>query len=328
MRRREFLGVLGGATAAWPLAVLAQEQIRRVGVLLQYDQSNPEASAWVEGMREELRSLGWIEGRNLVMEFRWAGTDVKIMQQFAKELVALKPDVIHSSGTPTTHALKRETSTIPIIFGNLVDPIGSGFVQSLAKPGGNITGFVNLEASITGKYLELLREIAPNIKKVAIFYNPDTAPYREVYLVPFRAAASTLGIEPLETPIRSVAELETVMAAKANEPNFGMIAMPDGFNTANARELAALALRYRIPTIYTPRSAARAGGLISYGNDIADNYRRSAGYISRVLRGEKPRDLPVQFPVKFLLVINIKTAKLVGLEVPQFLQQRADEVIE
>jgi putative ABC transport system substrate-binding protein len=329
MRRREFIALLIGASAlASPRVVVAQGRVRRIGVLMAYAQDNAEGQGYIAAFRDEFQKLGWFEGRNIQIEFRWGATDTAVMRHFAKELVALKPDLIFSSSSPTTRALIRETRAIPIVFGNLVDPIGQGFVASLSKPGGNITGFVNLEASISGKHLELLKEIAPHLTKVAMFYNPATAPYHQIYLVPFKAAATARNVQPLETPFRDLAELEAIMAANAREPNVGQIAMPHGFITANEREIAAMAARHRLPTIYALRGAPAAGGLISYGNDIADNYRRAASYVSRILKGEKPSDLPVQFPVKFHLAINLKAAKALGLDVPLFLQQRADEVIE
>ena len=198
----------------------------------------------------------------------------------------------------------------------------------MSRPGGNITGFVNLEPSITGKYLELLKEIAPRIARVAIFYNPATAPYHDIYLKPFKTAAESLGVRPIVAPVRDLAELETVMATQAREPNGGLISMPDGFASANYKEIAALAARYRVPVVYANLATARAGGLLAYSNDIGDNYRRAAAYVDRIFKGEKPSNLPVQFPVEFELVINLKTAKALGLDVPLLLQQRADEVIE
>jgi putative ABC transport system substrate-binding protein len=329
MRRRDFITLLGGGAAlAMPHVARSQDGARRIGVLMAYAEDNAEGQGYVAAFRDQLQKLGWFEGRNIQIDFRWGATDTAVMRRFATELVALKPDLIFSSSSPTTRALMRETRTIPIVFGNLVDPIGQGFVASLSKPGGNITGFVNLEASISGKYLELLKEIAPRLTKVAIFYNPATAPYHQIYLVPFKAAATAHSVQPLETPYRDLAELEAIMAANAREPIVGQIAMPDGFATANLREIAAMAARHRLPTIYSHRGAPAAGGLISYGNDITDNYRRAATYVNRILRGEKPSDLPVQFPVEFHLAINLKAAKALGLDVPLQLQQRADEVIE
>ena len=328
MKRRELITLIGGAAVAWPLAARAQERMRRLAALMQYTEDNPQGQRWLAALRDDLQKLGWIEGRNLHIDYRWGGTDVNLLQKLAKEIVAAKPDVILSSSSSPTQILKQETSTIPIIFGNIVDPVGQGLVASMARPGGNITGFVNLEPSVTGKYLELLKEIAPRVSRVAIFYNPATAPYHEIYLKPLKAAAASLGIAPIAAPVRDLAELESVMAAQAREPDHGLIAMPDGFNASNYQEIVALAARYKLPTVYSDLVTARAGGLLAYGNDIADNYRRAAVYVDRILKGEKPADLPVQFPVKFELVINLKTAKALGLEAPLYLQQLADEVIE
>jgi putative ABC transport system substrate-binding protein len=327
MRRREFITLLGGA-AAWPRVARAQERMRRLAVLLQYTEDNAEAQRWVAALRDGLQKAGWIEGRNLRIDYRWSGTDMNLLQRFAKEIVATKPDVIFTGSSPTTRILKQETRTIPIVFGNLVDPVGQGFVASLSRPGGNVTGFVNLEASVTGKYLELLKEIAPRVSRVGIFYNPPMAPYHKIYLEPFNAAAAALGIEPIVAPVRDVAELETVMATLAREPNSGLVSMPSGFEVVNFKEIVALAGRYRLPVVYSTLAPARAGGLLAYSNDISDNYHRAAAYVDRILKGEKPSDLPVQFPVKFELVVNLKAAKALGLDVPPLLEQRADEVIE
>ena len=326
---REFISLLGAA-GAWPLAAGAQQtvQVRRIGVLMAFAESNPTAQAWLAAFRDGLAKLGWTEGRNLRVDYRWATTDAKLIEQSAKDLVALAPDLILSSSSPTTAALQQQTRTIPIIFAIVTDPVGQGFVASLAKPGGNITGFINLEASITGKYLELLKEIAPRVARVAIYFNPITAPYSDTYLQPFKAAAASFGVEPIVAPVRDMTDLEAVVAAFAREPNGGLIAMPDGFSTAHRVEVTSLAARYGLPAVYAVRQFSEVGGLMSYGSDTTDNYRRAATYVDRILRGEKPGDLPAQFPVKFELVINLKTAKALGLEVPLFLQQRADEVIE
>jgi putative ABC transport system substrate-binding protein len=329
VRRRQFITLLGGA-AGWPLAARAQqpERMRRIGVLMQYTEDNAEAQGMVAAFREGLRKAGWIEGRNLHVDYRWGGTDMNLLQRFAKEIVTAKPDVIFTGGSPTTRMLKQETSAIPIIFGNAVDPVGQGFIASMSRPAGNVTGFVNLEASVTGKYLELLKEIAPRVSRAAIFYNPPTAPYHKIYLEPFNAAAAALGIEPIVAPVRDVGELETVMATLARVPNSGLVSMPSGWEGANSKEIVELAARYRLPVVYSTLAAARVGGLLAYSNDISDNYRRAAAYVDRILKGEKPADLPAQFSVKFELVINLKTAKTLGLDVPLQLQQLADEVIE
>jgi putative tryptophan/tyrosine transport system substrate-binding protein len=327
IRRRELIATLAGA-AAWPLAARAQERMRHLALLMQYTEDNTEGQRLVAAFREGLRKAGWVEGRNLRIDYRWGATDMNLLQRFAKEIVAAKPDLIFTSGSPTTQMLQQETRTIPIVFGNLVDPVGQGFVASLARPGGNITGFVNLEASITGKYVELLREIAPAVARIAIFYNPATAPYHEIYIKPFETAAASLGVMPIVASVRDLVELESVMATQAREPNSGLISMPSGFESGNYQEIVALAARYRLPAVYSNLVTARAGGLLAYSNDVTDNYYRAAAYVDRILKGEKPADLPVQFPVKFELVVNLKTAKALGLDVPLLLQQRADEVIE
>jgi putative tryptophan/tyrosine transport system substrate-binding protein len=328
MKRRAFITLLGGA-AGWPLAARAQsDRVRRIGVLMAYAESDPEGQAWVAAFREGLQKLGWTENTNVRIDYRWATAEVAQIRQQAKELVAQQPELILSSGSPTTLALVQQTRTLPIVFANLVDPIGQGFVASMSKPGGNVTGFANLEGSIIGKYLELLKEIAPRVTKVALFYNPETATFAHIYLDRFKVAAETLGVKTTTPQFRTMAELETIMAAQAREPNGGLIAMPDGFNTANRVPITSLAARYRLPAIYPTRPFADAGGLMSYGNVISDNYRRAASYVDRILKGERPSELPVQFPVKFELVVNLKTARALGLDVPLFLQQRADEVIE
>jgi putative ABC transport system substrate-binding protein len=328
MRRRDFIGLVGGVALAVPPVARAQGSVRRVGALLQYEENNPESKLWLSAFREGFQKLGWSEGRNVRFDYRWAGMDQAAMKQFAKELGAAKPDLILSSSSLTTRILKDETSTIPVLFLNIVDPVGQGLVASLPRPAGNITGFVNLEPSVSGKYVELLREIAPQLKRIAIFYNPTTAPYYEIYLQPFKAAAASFGIEAVALPVHDLAELNSVLAAQAQKPGTGLIAMPDGFNTANAKQIAAIMARHKLPNVSSALGSARQGGLLSYGNDIADNYRRAASYADRILKGERPGDLPVQFPVKFQMVINLKTAKALGLDVPLFLQQQADEVIE
>jgi putative tryptophan/tyrosine transport system substrate-binding protein len=327
MRRREFITLLGGAVVTLPLAALAQGGIRRISALMQAEE-NPQYRSWIAAFQDGLQKLGWIEGRNLRSDYRWAGMDEAAIRRIAKEIVTSKPDLILSSSSLPTRILKAEVETIPVIFANIVDPVGQGIVASLARPGGNITGFINLEASVSGKYVELLKEIAPRVVRVVIVYNPTTAPYFEFYLKPFKAAAATLGIEPVAAAVRDLAELNSVLAAQAQQPNTGLIAMPDGFTTSNAREIAALALRYKLPSVSSALISARQGGLLSYGNDIADNYRRAAAYVDRIFKGEKASELPVQFPVKFQMILNLKTAKALDLDVPLLFQQRADEVIE
>jgi ABC-type uncharacterized transport system substrate-binding protein len=254
--------------------------------------------------------------------------DAESIQQFAKELVALQPELIVSANTPTTAALLQQTRTIPIVFVNVTDPIGSGFVASLSQPGGNITGFITMEPTMSGKWLELLKEIAPRVTRVALLVNPATATYAEYYLNPFKAAAASFGVEAIAAPVHDTSDLETVVAAQARVPNGGLIVLPDSFLNAHREAITSLAARYRLPAVYTSRIFTDTGGLLSYGNDLVDNYRRTASYVDRILEGEQPSVLPVQTPVKFELVINLKTAKALGLDVPLLLQQRADEVIE
>jgi putative ABC transport system substrate-binding protein len=330
LRRRQFITLLGGAAAAWPLAARAQqaERMRLIGVLMAYAESDPEGQAWVAAFRERLQKLGWAEGRNIRIATRWATPDLEAMQRFAKELVALQPDLILSQSTPTTAALLQHTRTIPIIFANIADPVGSGFVASFPRPGGNATGFVLFEPTMAGKWLELLKEIAPRVNRVAFLFNPATATYFEYYTNPFKAAAASFGVEAIAAPVHDRSELESAFAAQAREPNGSLIVLPDSFLNAHSVEITSLAARYRLPAVYPYRLYIKVGGLLSYGNDVFDNYRRAAGYVDRILKGEKPGELPVQAPVKFELVLNLKTAKALGLDLPASVLARADEVIE
>jgi putative ABC transport system substrate-binding protein len=330
MQRREFISLLGGAAAAWPLAAGAQQpdRMRRIGVLMVYAENDSEAQAWVAAFREGLQKLGWTEGRNIRIDTRWAAADAEAMQRFAQELVALQPDLILSQVTLTTAALLQQTRTIPIVFAMVADPVDSGFVASLSRPGGNATGFASNEGSLSGKWLELLKEIAPRVNRVAFLFNPATAPFAEYYLNPFKAAAASFAVEAIAAPVHDTSELESVVAAQAREPNGGLIIMPDAFTNVHRAEITSLAARYRLPAVYPYRFFTEIGGLLSYGFDRLDNFRRAATYADRILKGAKPSELPVQLPVKFELVINLKTAKALGLDVPLHLQQRADEVIE
>jgi putative ABC transport system substrate-binding protein len=331
MRRREFITLLGGAGAAWPLAARAQqpERMRRIGVLMGSAESDRDAQAWYMAFREGLQKLGWLDGRNTQIDTRWATPDnAESMRRFAIELVALQPDVLLSSTTPTTTALLQQTHTIPIVFAIVADPIGSGFVANFARPGGNITGFIFTEPTMAGKWLELLKEIAPRVARVAMVFNPTSATYAEYWLRPFKATAPSVGVEAMAAPVHDKSELEAVIAAQAREPNNGLIAMPDSFTDAHRGEITSLAARYRLPAVYPFRHFAEAGGLLSYGVDRTDNFRRAATYVDRVLKGENAAELPVQAPIKFELVVNLKAAKVIGLDVPLQLQQLADEIIE
>jgi putative tryptophan/tyrosine transport system substrate-binding protein len=330
MERREFVALLGGA-AAWPLAARAQQpdRVRRIGVLMGYPENDSEAQAYIAAFRDGLRKLGWIEDRNIRIDTRWTTPgDADSIQRFAKELVALQPDLILSNTTPTTVALLQQTRTIPIILAMVADPLGSGFVASFPKPGGNVTGFATIEGSLGGKWMELLREIAPRVDRAALLFNPATAPFVEYYLKPFNAAAASFGVEAITAPVLDMSGLESVIAALAREPNGGLIVLNEDFTIAHRTEIISLAARYRLPAIYPYRFFTELGGLMSYGVDLSDNFRRAAPYADRILKGEKPAELPVQAPAKYVLTINLKTAKSLGLDVPWFLQQRADEVIE
>jgi len=330
MRRREFIvTLLGGAAAAGPLAVRAQERtrVRRIGALMSFAESDQEGQARFAAFRESLRSLGWIEGRNIVVEVRWA-TSAEPIREFAKELVALQPDLILSATTPTTTSLRQQTLTIPLVFANVSDPVGSGFVASLSRPGGNTTGFINLEDSMAGKWLELLKEIAPQATEIAFVFNPTTAPYAEYYLNPFKTAARSLGVEASPMPVSNSSSLESAIAGQARDLKGGLIVMPDSFTTGHSSQIISLADRYRVPAIYPYRFFAELGGLLSYGIDQLDNFRRAATYVDRILKGARPSELPVQVPVKFELVINLKTAKALGVTISPSLLARANAVIE
>ena len=329
MQRRQFIALLGGATT-WPLAARAQqpERMRRIGVLMGYAESDRQGQANVAAFRMGLQKLGWTEGRNVAIEYRWAAAEADLVQRFAKELVALQPDLILTQNTPITAAVLQQTRTIPIIFANVSDPVGSGFVAGLPRPGGNVTGLIDIDASMAGKWLGLLKEVAPRVARVAFLFNPATAPFAEYYVTPLKAAAASFAVEAIAAPVRDTSELESVVAGHAREPDGGLIVMPEAFMNVHRAEVTSLAAHYRLPAVYPRRFFAEVGGLLSYGNDQSDNFRRTATYADRILHGAKPNELPVEQPTKFELVINLKTAKALGLTVPVHLQQIADEVIE
>jgi len=329
VKRRDFIKLLGGA-AAWPLAARAQQpdRVRRIGVLMAFAESDREAQSWVAAFREELSKLGWTGGRNIEIDTRWATADVESMQRFAKELVALQSDLILTSSTPATAAMLQQTRAIPIIFVWVADPVGSGFVASLPRPGGNVTGFTPIEGSLGGKWVELLKEIAPRVARVILVFNPAMATFVESYLNPFRAAAASLGVDAILAPVHDMSELESVIAAQARESNGGLVVIPDAFTIGHRAEITLLAARYRVPAVYWSRFFADVGGLLSYGVNPLSEFRRAASYADRILKGDKPADLPVQAPTKFELVINLKTAGTLGLTVPPSLIATADEVIE
>jgi putative tryptophan/tyrosine transport system substrate-binding protein len=330
MRRREFVSLVGGAMAAWPLAARAQQgdQVRRIGVLNLLGETDPEAQAWDTAFRKRLVELGWIDGRNVRIDYRWGAGNLDRLQMFAKELIALNPDVLVAITTPGTAALQRETKTIPIVFAIVSDPIGSGFVASLANPGGNITGFINIEGSLSGKWLELMHEVAPSVARVGIIYNPSTAPYAQYYVDTFRSAAAAIAVAPIEAPVHSAAEAEAFVTKLGGETGSGLVVIPDTSMVVYRQSIISLADRYLLPTIYPFRFFVADGGLMSYGIDLTDLLRGAANYVDRILRGAKPNELAVQLPTKFELVVNLKTAKALGISFPQAVIARADDVIE
>jgi putative ABC transport system substrate-binding protein len=328
MNRREFLTLLGGA-AAWPLAALAQQdgRVRRIGWLNSGDENDPRAKTQVFAFIQALADLGWTDGRNWRMALRWGGGDANRIRALAHELVGLQPDIILASGTPAALALQQETRTIPIVFAAGADPVASGIVAGLNQPGGNTTGFAAREASLGGKWLELLSEIAPGLKRAAIMFNPDLAPV-SVYMPSFETAARSLKVAPITAPVHSDVEIETAIIALGRDPGGGLVVNSDAWTGLHRASIISAAAHNNVPAVYMVSVFARDGGLLSYGVDLGDISRRAATYVDRILRGEKPGDLPVQFPTKFEMVVNLKTAKALGLAVPPSIMLRADEVIE
>ncbi len=333
MRRREFITLLGGAAATspilWPLAARAQQptRMRRIGVLEGLAEDTEAAQARRPVFRQALERLGWSEGRNVRIDYRFAAGIADQYQPLAKELLALQPDVMLATTTPAVAALQRESRAVPIVFYGVSDPIGSGFIASLARPGGNITGLLNIEASITGKWLAMLKEIAPRLARVAFMANPKTTPY-DYFLRAAEAAAPSLAIELVPSRVETAADIERAIESFARVPNGGLLVVPDTNNTVHLDLIIALAARHRLPAVYVNRQFVAAGGLMSYGLDNVDTVRQAASYVDRILRGDKPADLPVQAPVKYQTVLNLKTAKALGLTVPDLMIVRADEVIE
>jgi ABC-type uncharacterized transport system substrate-binding protein len=329
VKRREFITLLGGAAVAWPLAARAQqpERMRRVGVLMGIA-NDAEGQARVAALRDGLTDLGWIEGRNIEVEYRWAAGQPELIRRYAAELVAIRPDVIMSNTFASVAVLKNETRDIPVVFVMVSDPVRMGLVESMARPGGNVTGFTPFEPSLGGKWVELLKEIMPTVTGAAILVNPETAPNASSFLQFAEAAGSTLGISTIPTRVRAEADIERSIAALEQQSGTGLIIVPDAFAAARYRLIVTATTRHRIPLIAPFHYFMTAGGLASYGPNARGEHRRAAAYIDRILRGEKPSELPVQAPVKFELVINLKTAKALGFEVPPTLLARADEVIE
>jgi putative tryptophan/tyrosine transport system substrate-binding protein len=329
VKRRTFIAGLAGA-AAWPVMARAQQgdRVRRIGVHMPFDENDPLAKARISAFTQALMDLGWIDGRNVRMHLRWGGGDANRMAALAQELVGLQPDIIMTGSTAATAALQRETQTIPIVGVNFGDPVATGHVAALNRPGGNITGFVNYEAGMGGKWLELLSEIAPGLKRAAIMFNPDVNPVAVYFMPAFETAARSLKVAPIIAPVHSDVEIETAITALGREPGGGLVVMADNFVIAHRVPIILAAARNNVPTVYPLSDFARDGGVLSYGIDRVDNWRRAATYVDLILRGAKPGDLPVQFPTKFEMVVNLKTAKALGITVPQSILLRADEVIE
>jgi putative ABC transport system substrate-binding protein len=326
IRRRDFITLLGGA-AAWPFAARAQQgdRVRRIGVLIGGDEN--EVNRRLSAFTQALAGLGWTDGRNARIEFRWPGADSNRMRALARELVGLQPDIILTSGTPTTVAIQRETPTIPIVFASVPDPVASGIVPRLNRPGGNVTGFAVLEPSLGGKWLELLSEIAPGLKRAAIMFYPDL-PGPAVFMPSFETAARSLKVVPIIAPVHSEGEIEAAIIALGREPGGGLVVITGAFAGTHRVPIISAAARNNVPAVYALSYWARDGGLLSYGVDTVDTFRRTATYVDRILRGEKPGDLPVQFPTKFEMVVNRRTATALGLAIPASILLRADEVIE
>jgi putative ABC transport system substrate-binding protein len=331
MRRRDFITLLGGAAVGWPLAARAQqsERMRRVGVLMSPREDDPETQIRANTLRKGLAELGWIEGRNVHIDFRWSGGDAAHASAYAAELVRLMPDVIIANSTLCLKAVRNETSTIPIVFVVVGDPVGQGFVSSLAHPGGNITGFTAFEFEIGSKWLEIAKTIAPEVRRIGFIFNPEAGlPYAEKFVQSLAGAASARGVELIVSPVRDAAEVDRVIVRLGSESNGGLIVNPDAFTVANRGLIISSAARYRLPAIYAYRYYVADGGLLSYGHETNDLFRRATVYVDRIFKGAKPADLPVQNPTKFELIINQKTAKALGLTIPDKLLALADEVIE
>ena len=330
MRRRDFITLIGGAATVWPLPARAQQpgQIRRIGLLMIVPEGDLQSSADRDALGSGLYSLGWIVGQNVDLEYRWSDGDEALLRKYAAELIATSPDVLMTEGTAAFAAVRRETKSIPTIFVNVSDPVGQGFVASLARPGGNATGFTLFEWSMATKWVEILRELAPTIRRVGFLFNPVGYPFENLFFQAVRAAADNFKIDAIPIPVEEDAIIERSLAALAQQPDSGLIALHDPFTIKRRNIVIAQVARHRIPAVYTLRAFTQSGGLISYGVDLADPWRKAATYIDRILKGANPGELPVQQPTKFELVINQKTAKAFGLTIPEKLLALADEVIE
>jgi putative ABC transport system substrate-binding protein len=329
MRRREFLTLLGGSAAAWPLAAGAQPQpIRRLGVLLVYGEDHPEAPSLIAAVKERLRSHGWIEGRNIQIELRFCRSDPELVKRYTDELVSRKPDIILAQGVVGAAAMKEATQSIPVVFVQVQDPVGGGFVTSLARPEGNLTGFTNFEYSIVGKWLQLLKDVSPSVNRVLAIINPDNRPRWNGYTAAFEKYGPPLGIRPQMAGIHDANEIERAIVPFAGEPNSGLAVLPDATTAVHAKLIIDLAERHRLPAVYSYGFYVRAGGLIAYSDSVIGQYQNAASYIDRLLRGAKLSDLPIQATDRFETVINQKTAAKLGITIPPTLLVQADEVIE
>ena len=330
IRRRDFITLVGGVAAAWPLTARAQqtERMRRIGVLMGLVVSDPEAQSRVAAFENGLRELGWVKGRNLWIEYRWAGDGENVLRDQAAELLGMAPDLILANSTPVTAALREQSQVVPVVFTQVTDPVGQGLVPNLAHPGGNLTGFTSFEFSIGTKWLQALKQTAPHVTRVALVFNPQSAPFADLFLRPVEAAAPSFAVTPIAAAVRAADDLDRVFDALAREANGGLMVLPDIGMTNHREALIALAAHHRVPAVYPFRYFAASGGLMSYGTDMAEVFRRAAGYVDRILKGEKPADLPIQSPTKYELVINLKTAKALGLAIPPTLLALANEVIE
>ncbi len=330
MRRREFLMLLGSAAAAWPRAARAQQpdRMRRIAVLMSIEEGDPEGQARVAAFRQGLRELGWTEGGNLRIDWRWSGGDLARVRAYATELVRLAPEVIVANSSPVLAAVREATRSIPIVFVIVNDPVAQGFIASLARPGGNVTGFTFLEYSMVGKSLELLKQVAPRVTRVAFMYHPETYPYYNYYLPALEANARQYSVEVMDATVRAEADIEAVVAGLATTPGGGLIVAPDAYTLVHRAAIIKSAGQHRVPAIYSYRQVVKEGGLMSYGPDPAEIFRRSASYVDRIFKGANPAELPAQAPIRFDFVVNLKIAKELGLNVPPAVLALADEVIE
>jgi putative ABC transport system substrate-binding protein len=330
MRRRAFIGALGGAAVAWPLAARAQRtgSMRKVGVLLSGIESDPDSQVRVAAFRQGFAELGWKDGGNVHIEYRWSAGKSELIRQYAEELVSLAPDVILANSTPVIAAFKSITTSVPIVFALAIDPVGLGQVKSLARPGGNFTGFTFIDPALIGKWAELIREAAPGVIRAALLFNPKTTPFYPGWLREIETARQAGGVELIAMPVTTTAEMEIAVNALAQKPDSSLMIGPDPFNVVRIKQMAQLATQNRLPAISVYRPFAVEGGLIAYGPDTADIFRRAAGYVDRILKGANPAELPVQQPDKFEFIVNLKAAKTLGLTMPRTLLATADQVIE